>query len=186
MDPIDGTLNYSTGLAGAACSIALLHDGQPIVGAISDFSSGMTYRALAGSGTILCDDGTGEVRMPALTVTRWFSEDLHRMGLGGARSGDGGHDRGRLATAGRGSCASSAAPPTRFSTCRCGAAASWGSALRIWDVAAGVVLAREAGLDVRLWEEGTSIHVIAGSAEDLRELAPIVETFGTSRAAAIA
>ena len=56
----------------------------------------------------------------------------------------------------------------------------------MWDVAAGVVLAREAGLDVRLWEEGTSVHVIAGSAEDLRELAPIVDTFGSIRAAAIA
>ena len=56
-----------------------------------------------------------------------------------------------------------------------------GIGLRMWDVAAGVVLASEAGLDVRLWDEGASIHLIAGSADDLRELAPIVEAFGSSR-----
>jgi fructose-1,6-bisphosphatase/inositol monophosphatase family enzyme len=50
----------------------------------------------------------------------------------------------------------------------------------MWDVAAGIVLAREAGLEVRIWDEGASTHVIAGSADDVRELAPIVEQFGSS------
>lgn len=185
VDPIDGTLNYSTGLAGAACSIALLHDGQPIIGAISDFSSGLTYRALAGSGTILCDDGKGEVECQpspspvgsARIFIEWGWEGLDPVMVGtiealGRRQSRvlriiGGAAYGLLNVALWGGC-------------------FLGIGLRIWDVAAGIVLAREAGLDVRLWEEGTSIHVIAGSADDLRELAPIVETFGASRAAAIA
>jgi len=61
-----------------------------------------------------------------------------------------------------------------------------GIGLRIWDVAAGVVVAREGGLDVRLSHEGASVHVIAGSAEDVRALEPIVEKFRRSRIAAIA
>jgi myo-inositol-1(or 4)-monophosphatase len=185
VDPIDGTLNYSTGLAGAACSIALLRDGQPIVGAISDFSSGVTYRALAGSGRILCDDGTGEVQCQpspspvgsARIFIEWGWEGLDPVMVG------------TIEALGRG--------PSRVLRIVGGAAYAllqvslWGGCflgigLRIWDVAAGIVFAREAGVSVRLWEEGTSIHVIAGSAGDLRELAPIVETFGASRAAAIA
>ena len=60
-----------------------------------------------------------------------------------------------------------------------------GIGLRIWDVAAGVVIAREAGLEVKLWEEQTaSVHVIAGSADDVRELTPIVEELGASRVTA--
>ena len=60
-----------------------------------------------------------------------------------------------------------------------------GIGLRIWDIAAGVVIAREAGLDVKLWEEQSSVHIIAGSPDDVRELTPIVEKLGSSRVAAI-
>jgi fructose-1,6-bisphosphatase/inositol monophosphatase family enzyme len=58
-----------------------------------------------------------------------------------------------------------------------------GIGLRIWDVAAGIVLAREAGRAVRLWEAGTLVHLVVGSADDLTDLAPIVEHFGSSRVA---
>jgi len=58
-----------------------------------------------------------------------------------------------------------------------------GIGLRIWDVAAGIVLAREAGRSVRLWEEGTLVHLVVGSADDLTELAPLVERFGSRRVA---
>jgi myo-inositol-1(or 4)-monophosphatase len=180
VDPIDGTLNYSTGLAGAACSIALLRDGQPILGAISDFSSGLTYRALGGSGTILCDNGKGEVQVQpspspvgsARIFIEWGWEGLDPVMVG------------TIEALGRGR--------SRVLRIVGGAAyallnvALWGGCflgigLRMWDIAAGVVLATEAGLEVRLWDEGTSIHLIAGSADDLRELAPVVERFGSSR-----
>jgi fructose-1,6-bisphosphatase/inositol monophosphatase family enzyme len=58
-----------------------------------------------------------------------------------------------------------------------------GIGLRIWDVAAGIVIAREAGREVRLWEEGTRVHLVVGSERDLTDLAPIVERFGSSRVA---
>ena len=52
VDPIDGTLNYATGLAGAASSIALVHGGEPVIGAIGDFSTHRVYSAAAGSGRV--------------------------------------------------------------------------------------------------------------------------------------
>lgn len=180
VDPIDGTLNYSTGLAGAACSVALLRDGQPILGAIADFSAGLTYRALAGSGTILCDDGKGEVqRWPspspvgsARIFVEWGWEGLDPVMVGTIEALGRGRPRVLRIVGG---AAYALLNVSLWGGC------FLGIGLRMWDVAAGVVLAREAGLDVRLWDEGASIHLIAGSADDLRELAPIVERFGSSR-----
>lgn len=185
VDPIDGTLNYATGLAGAACSIALLRDGQPILGAIADFSAGLTYRALAGSGTILCDDGTVEVERrhspspagSARIFIEWGWEGLDPVMVGTIEALGLGRSRVLRIVGG---AAYALLNVSLWGGC------FLGIGLRMWDVAAGIVLAREAGLDVRLWTEGAHLHLIAGSADDVRELAPIVEKFGSSRAAAIA
>lgn len=181
VDPIDGTLNYSTGLAGPACSIACRHDGELVVGAIGDMTSGTVYRALAGSGTILASDASGErtcqPSTSAVARARVFLEfgweDLDQVMVDTITA---------LST-------------TRPRVIRMVGGAAYalenialrggcflGIGLRIWDVAAGVVLAREAGLEVRMWEGGASVHLIVGTADDLRELSPIVERFGTSRA----
>jgi len=182
VDPIDGTLNYSTGLAGATCSIACTRDGQPFIGAVADLSAAMVYRAMAGTGTILVGDADHEaVAHPTTSPAGaariflefgWEDLDPVMIGtiteLGRARLRVirmvGGAAYALLNVALNGGC-------------------MLGIGLRIWDVAAGIVLAREAGREVRLWEAGTLVHLVVGSAEDLRELAPIVERFGTSRVA---
>lgn len=182
VDPIDGTLNYSTGLAGAACSIACLRDGELVVGAIADLSSRTVYRALAGSGTILAGDAEGEtVARPtsspagaARVFLEFGWEDLDPVMVGTIEQISmtrprvirmvGGAAYALLNIALHGGC-------------------FLGIGLRIWDVAAGIVLAREAGREVRLWDTGAMVHVVAGSADDLRELAPMVERFGSSRVA---
>ena len=184
VDPIDGTLNYTTGLAGAACSIACLRDGELVVGAIADLSSGMVYRAMAGTGTILAGDARGESACQPSTspagAARVFLEfgweDLDPVMIGTIEELSrirprvirmvGGAAYALINVALHGGCL-------------------LGIGLRIWDVAAGIVLAREAGREVRLWEAGTLVHLIVGSPEDLHELAPIVERFGSSRIAPI-
>jgi myo-inositol-1(or 4)-monophosphatase len=185
VDPIDGTLNYSTGLAGAACSIACLQDGELVVGAIADLSAGLVYRALAGSGTILAGDARGESackpstsRAGAARVFIEFGwEDLDPVMVGTIEALSktrprvirmvGGAAYALLNVALHGGC-------------------FLGVGLRMWDVAAGIVVAREAGRHVRLWQEAESlVHLIVGSAEDLLELAPIVERFGSSRVAPV-
>lgn len=185
VDPIDGTLNYSTGLAGAACSIALLKDGEPVIGAIGDFTSGLAYRAISGTGAILCHDGKMESRrLPTWSTVgservflEWGWEDLDAVMIGTIAALRGTRPRFIRLVGG-------AAYALLHAALYGGS--MLGIGLRIWDVAAGIVIAREAGLEVRLWQEGASVHVIAGSEQDVRELAPIVERFGSSRVAAIA
>src|SRR6185295_5171071 len=58
-----------------------------------------------------------------------------------------------------------------------------GIGLRIWDVAAGIVIAREAGRKVRLWNFGTLVHLVVGTADDLDELAPQATGAASSAAA---
>jgi myo-inositol-1(or 4)-monophosphatase len=184
VDPIDGTLNYATGLAGAAASIALLHDGEPVVGVVADFSTRRVYRALAGRREVLRHDGQAEtVAQPlhspigsARVFVEWGWEDLDSVMLGTLSTIAEGRPRVIRMVGG-------AAYALLHVALHGGA--MLGIGLRIWDVAAGVVIAREAGLSVRLWHEGVSVHVIAGSAQDVRELAPIVEKFGSSRVAAL-
>lgn len=180
VDPIDGTLNYATGLPGAACSIALYRDARPVVGAIADFSANRIYRAKAGTGVILCHDGTAEAECrpsptpigSARVFIEWGWEDLDPVMVGTIQELAKGRPRvirmvggaayALLNVALRGGC-------------------MLGIGLRIWDIAAGVVIAREAGLDVKVWEEQSSVHLIAGSPDDVRELTPIVEKLGSRR-----
>jgi myo-inositol-1(or 4)-monophosphatase len=182
VDPIDGTLNYSTGLAGATCSIGCRRDGELLIGAIADLAAGRVYRALAGTGVVLADGTDGETGCEVTTspagAARIFLEfgweDLDPVMVGtieelaGARPRVirmvGGAAYALLNVALHGGC-------------------MLGIGLRIWDVAAGIVIAREAGREVRLWEEGTRVHLVVGSARDLTDLAPIVERFGSSRVA---
>jgi hypothetical protein len=46
--PLTARSTISSGLAGPACSIALLHDGEAVVGAIGDLSSTLAFRARKG------------------------------------------------------------------------------------------------------------------------------------------
>lgn len=50
VDPIDGTVNYVSGLHEWCISVALLHERQPVVGCISKPATGETYRAVKGGG----------------------------------------------------------------------------------------------------------------------------------------
>ena len=50
IDPLDGTRNYVRGLPIFCTSIALLEDGQPLVGVIRHFVTGRMYTALRGQG----------------------------------------------------------------------------------------------------------------------------------------
>lgn len=180
VDPIDGTLNFSTGLAGACCSIACRRDGELVAGAIADYTTGRVYRARAGTGTILAEGRDGEAAIEPTTspagAARVFLEfgweDLDPVMLGTIEE----LSRGRLRVIRMvGGAAYALLNVALYGGCMLGIG------LRIWDVAAGVVLAREAGRAVRMWEAGALVHLVVGSPDDLVELVPIVERFGSSR-----
>lgn len=184
VDPIDGTMNYATGLAGAACSIACLRDGEPVVGAIADFTSGAVYGARAGTGTIVRSDPSGVVPVrpsrTALGAGRIFL-DFGWEGIEGTEVAAIDLLRQRQPRFLR--MVGGAAYALLHVALHGGSYLALG--LRIWDVAAGVVLVRESGLEVRLWEAGPKLHIVAGSAGDLIDLAPIVQELGGERVAAI-
>jgi myo-inositol-1(or 4)-monophosphatase len=180
--PIDGTLNYSTGLAGATSSIALRRDDDLVVGAVADLTTRSAYRALAGSGQIVAGTADGDTVCEPTTspagAARIFLEfgweDLDAVMVGTIEELAGSRPRAIRMVGG---AAYALLNIALHGGC------FLGIGLRIWDVAAGIVIAREAGRAVRLWEAGALVHLVVGSADDLTELAPIVKRFGSSRVA---
>jgi myo-inositol-1(or 4)-monophosphatase len=158
LDPIDGTLNFATGLPIAACSIALLRDDRPRVAAIGDLATNTVFSARAGGGiqsdrprpTVvpgdlgrarLFVDFSPEAAQPelleALHIFAEITPVVPRM-MGSAAVA-------LLAVAIGGGCFA-------------------GVGLRIWDVAAGVLLVEECGRAVRQWDDDQEhvVHVLAG------------------------
>jgi myo-inositol-1(or 4)-monophosphatase len=180
VDPIDGTLNYSTGLAGATCSIALRRDDNLVVGAVADLTTRSAYRALAGSGQIVAGTPNGDTVCQPTTspagAARIFLEfgweDLDPVMVGTIEELAGSRPRAIRMVGG---AAYALLNIALHGGC------FLGIGLRIWDVAAGVVIAREAGREVRLWNMGTMVHLVVGGADDLGELAPLVEHYGSMR-----
>jgi myo-inositol-1(or 4)-monophosphatase len=182
VDPIDGTMNYSTGLAGATCSIALRRDEDLVLGAIADLTTRSAYRTLAGSGRILLDTPEGETVCEPTTSpagdARIFLEfgweDLDPVMVGTIEEIGAARPRAiRMVGGAAYALLNIALHGGSF----------LGIGLRIWDVAAGIVIAREAGRKVRLWNFGTLVHLVVGTADDLDELAPLVEHYGSRRVA---
>lgn len=136
IDPVDGTSNFLNGFPLVACSIGVLQHGRPIAGAIW-CSSGRAlrpgvYHARLGGG--LSFDGD--------PVDRGAREGLRRRlaaAPGGSSGGTPGWDH-RVTGSAAIECAFVAGGP-------------FNSAIffspSIWDVAAGVLLVRAAGLEVR-------------------------------------
>lgn len=56
IDPLDGTSNYASGMPIFSVSIALLCDGDPVVGVVHDPNRGWTLHALKGGGAFLNGD----------------------------------------------------------------------------------------------------------------------------------
>jgi myo-inositol-1(or 4)-monophosphatase len=182
VDPIDGTYNYATGLSGAATSIACRRDGELVIGVIADLTAQRVYGALRGTRTILMRDARGEsVYEPSNTpagAARIFLEygweDLDAVMVGSIEDLAGLRPRVIRMVSG-------AAYALLNVALRGGS--FLGIGLRIWDLAAGIVLVREAGRETRVWEEGGRVHLVVGAADDIRDLAPIVERYGSSRVA---
>ena len=51
VDPLDGTVNYARGIAHFSSSIALLENGAPVVGVVRNHATGDLYTAIKGEGS---------------------------------------------------------------------------------------------------------------------------------------
>ena len=165
IDPIDGTVNYLYGLAGYAVSIGVEVDGTLEIGVVTQPTTGEQFHACRGRGAY-CD----ERRLTASTPDS--------LGVALVATGFGYLPERRAA---QGAVAAALLPQVRdlrrlgsASLDLCNVAAGrvdgyyeWGT--HIWDWAAGVVICREAGVDVRLpiHDEGLVVAAAPTIADEL-------------------
>lgn len=142
VDPIDGTSNFAHGHPFFCVSIALLREGQPIVGVIHAPALGRTYAAAKNSGATLNGSPI------SVSATSSLDEALLATGFPA--------DRRR--TTSNNYLTFAAVDSKSHGARRCGAAALelalvaegaydgfWERALHSWDIAAGSILVTEAG-----------------------------------------
>ncbi|HIQ01115.1 MAG TPA: inositol monophosphatase [Anaerolineales bacterium] len=142
VDPLDGTNNFAHGFPHVAVSLALVADGEPVVGVIYDPLREETFAATAGGGATLNGEPihvSGVGRLTEAFLATGFPYDRRaapdnntarldhflRRSLGVRRAGAATLDLAYVACG-------------RFS-------GFWEIRLKPWDVAAGVLLVREAG-----------------------------------------
>jgi len=164
VDPLDGTTNFLHGYPQYAVSIAAVHDGVLAAAVVHDVPRGLVYRAAGGRGawlgrTRLAVSGIGDPRR-ALFGTGFPFRDLQllepylrqfaaitRAASGIRRAGSAALDLADLAAG-------------RFD-------GFWEPALAPWDVAAGVLLVREAGGTVTTFDGSDDVlhhgSIVAGN-----------------------
>jgi len=145
VDPLDGTINFAHGFPFWCVSIALEHAGELVVGAIHDPLSGHTFGASKGAGAEL---NGRPIRVSAAST---LGASLIATGMPTAFAADA--DR-QLALMGRMSSGTHSVRRTGSSALNLAWLAAgafdvfYATRIHPWDVAAGVVLVREAGGDV--------------------------------------
>lgn len=142
VDPLDGTANYLHGYPQYAVSIAAVADGQLAAGVVADVTRQLTYRAWRGGGAWL---GSRRLAVSSLVESRWAlvgtGHPFKRLDLlDGYQRQFAAVMRGSAGVRRTGSAALDLADVAagRFD-------AFWELELAPWDVAAGVLLIREAG-----------------------------------------
>ena len=159
VDPIDGTFNFATGLGPSACSVAVLNQNRPTVGAIGDFTTGAVYSATAGCG--LLHRGDHAIEPPDIrTEAREHSLFLE---FGAERL-----DRHLTDALGLFVDVAPVVPRLIGSAAAALLATALhggtfaGIGLRNWDVTAGVLLAEERGHVVWQRTDQEDVHVLVG------------------------
>lgn len=171
IDPLDGTTNYLYGIPAWSVSIAVERDGRTVAGAVRDPSRGDTFSALAGEGSFR--NGARLAPRPAPTLDR-------------ALVGTGfGYDSARRAT--QAALLPTVLPEVRdirrfgsaaLDLCWVGASELDGyfeAGLAPWDLAAGSLVAAEAGIWVGTIDAAPADlpEIVVAAPPDLRE--PLVD-----------
>lgn len=151
VDPLDGTNNFAHGFPHVGVSLALVEDGQPVVGVVYDPLRGETFAATAGGGATL--DGqpigvSGVSRLADAFLATGFPYDRRTAADNNVERLD--HFLRRSQGVRR-----AGAAVLDLAYVACGRFDGfWEIRLHPWDVAAGVLLVREAGGKVTDFEGG--------------------------------
>jgi myo-inositol-1(or 4)-monophosphatase len=150
VDPIDGTTNYVYDHPGYAVSVAAALDGVTLVGVVADPTHGRTYRAVRGGGAF-CDDRRLHLGppppLPQALVATGFGYDA-------ARRGEQGRVVAELLPRIRDIRRMGAAAVDLCSVAAGRVDAYYESGLSMWDLAAGALVAEEAGARLGALEGG--------------------------------
>lgn len=150
VDPLDGTTNYVHAVPHYAVSLALEHRGRLLVGAVFNPASGECFTAAEGQGAFLNDQPIRVSRIESL------DQALAAMGLPAGMTPDSPDLKvllkalfqcqsiRRTGSAALNLCYLAAG---RFDVC-------WSFSTKAWDVAAGVLMIREAGGEVAAVDGG--------------------------------
>lgn len=183
IDPVDGTTSFVHGFPGYSVSVALLRDGRPVAGAVTDVPRDATVSAAEGSGTTLdgrpvrCSEAS---RLEDALMVTGFPYDrgaaldrqlavlaafLRAPVHGVRRDGSAALDCCHVAT-GR-------------------ADGFWEYGLQPWDTAAGVVICREAGARVtdiggREWSPSADSGILVANPRLHRLMFDLIETAGSA------
>ncbi len=181
LDPIDGTHNYVRGYPGFCVSIGLVVAHEPVVGVIYDAAEDAVVWAVAGQGC-----WRGDRRLRTDGPQRPFAEALIATNVTSAQT-----DRPQREAFAAELTRSSAGFRSSGSACRdfvhlvSGRTdLFWQFGLSSWDVAAGTVLVREAGGEVRFvgaprdWVRAGGLSVFAGRPEAVAEAVRRAEAAG--------
>ncbi|MDB2406913.1 inositol monophosphatase [Jannaschia sp.] len=176
VDPLDGTTNFLHGMPHWAVSIALEHKGETVSAVIYDPVKDELFWAEKGSGAWL--DGRQRLRVSGRTT---MLETVYATGLpygGGKYLPASLQDQGRLLPVCAGVRSSGAASLDLSYVAAGRIDGYWDRGLKPWDIAAGVLMVREAGGIVEpIRPEGQALlegHVVSASGAIFDRFAKII------------
>ncbi|MDP6102238.1 MAG: inositol monophosphatase family protein [Dehalococcoidia bacterium] len=147
IDPLDGTANFAAGMPLYAVSIGLLYKGVPILGSLflpNTFAGGGVYHARMGGGAFVDEDQLKVVPNSLLQPSGLAGIPASYRAVFSSKRTRG---MGEVRIMGSISCEMVLVASGVFQY-------SFFAGSHIWDVAAGVVLIREAGGEVLEWRRG--------------------------------
>lgn len=159
VDPLDGTSNYSRGIPYFSVSVAVVHDGVPIVGAVYDPSRDEMFTAVSRKGAFLNGDRIRVSETSSLADAILITGFFYDRGEAMERNLD---NIGRLFAHGIVGVRRFGSAALDLCYVACGRAdAFWEHELNPWDFLAGALLVCEAGgtvTDV----DGNAVRIEAG------------------------
>ena len=164
VDPLDGTANYERGIPHFSTSIALLEDGVPIIGVVRNHATGEMMTSIAGEGAWLNGvplqvSKTGTLDRAVLSGGFMKTEEMVQRNLDFITRAV--KSTFKLRVTGSAALELCEVAMGRFDIYS-------ERGIRIWDIAAGLLIAREAGAWV-------SVSQIDGISFDVTVLNPILE-----------
>lgn len=160
IDPIDGTTNYANGFIVFSISVALQYQGETILGVVYAPRVEQLYSAIKGQGAYLNDHST------QVTKTTKLNQALIATGFPYDRATSTQNNLDNISDLVPKVQGIRRTGSAAFDLCTVAGGvfdAYWELKLSLWDIAAGILILKEAGGKIIREEKGDDISIIAGN-----------------------